>query len=273
MTEQASRASPGGDPAGLARDMALLRALSDVERETGEGLGVMQLSVLTGRDKSQVSRALHALEKVGFVERDAVSLRYRLGYGLFVLATRGIDRTLIAVAGPFLADLANEVGETVHLCTLAGVGVLTLETVAPPQHTFRASGWVGQTVPAQQCAVGRVLLGDATRDFVFHRFATTRFRSDAPSDLISSVRDFWTEIERARDLGYATEDEELEADLVGAAAPIRNEHGRIIGALCVSAPKERQGAHLDSMGRAAQASALGVSMALGWGDTSTDGTE
>jgi len=91
--------------------MALLRALSDVERETGEGLGVMQLAAITGRDKSQVSRALHALEKVGVVERDAITLRYRLGYGLYVLATRGIDRTLISVASPFLADAASELHE------------------------------------------------------------------------------------------------------------------------------------------------------------------
>ncbi len=263
MTERTSRAS-GGVPAGLARDVALLRALSDVERETGEGLGVMQLAAKTGRDKSQVSRALHALEKVGFVERDAVSLRYRLGYGLFVLATRGIDRDLITIASPFLSDLAAEVGETVHLCTLAGVGVLTLESVAPPQHTFRASGWVGQTVPAQQCATGRVLLGDATRDFVFQRFATTRFRSDSPSHLISSVRDFWAQIELARDRGFATEDEELEEGLVGAAAPIFNKLGRIAGALCVSAPKERQGARLEALGAATHDAALGVSVALGW---------
>lgn len=244
--------------------MALLRSLSDVERETGEGLGVMQLAALTGRDKSQVSRALHALEKVGFVERDSVTLRYRLGYGLFVLATRGIDRNLIAVAEPFLADLAADVGETAHLCTLAGVGVLTIESVAPPHHTFRASGWVGQTVPAHRSCAGRVLLGDATRDFVYQRFATTRFRSDAPSRLITNVRDFWREIEIARDRGFATEDEELEADLVAAAAPIRDDRGRIVGAICVSAPKERQGEHLEALGSVTRHAANGVSLALGW---------
>jgi len=249
--------------------MELLRALSDVERETGEGLGVMQLAARTGRDKSQVSRALHALEKVGFVERDAVSLRYRLGYGLFVLATRGIDRSLISVTAPFLAELAEELGETTHLCTLAGVGVLTLESVAPAQHEFRAAGWVGQTSPAQHCAVGRVLLGDATRDFVYHRFATTRFRSDSPSTLISNVRDFWTQIERARALGYATEDEELEAGLVGAAAPVRNDAGRIVGAICVSAPKDRQGEHLDALGRATAQAARRASVALGWDESAT----
>ena len=244
--------------------MALLRALSDVERETGEGLGVMQLAALTKRDKSQVSRALHALEKVGFVERDAVTLRYRLGYGLFVLATRGIDRRLISVAWQFLSDAANDLHETVHLCSLAGVGVLTLESVAPPEHTFRASGWVGQTVPAQQCAVGRVLLGDATRDFVFQRFATTRFRSDSPSQLITNVREFWSEIERARERGYAIEDEELEAELVGAAAPIRNEQGRIVAAVCTSAPKHRRGESLDELAAVVVRAGLDVSVALGW---------
>ncbi len=244
--------------------MALLRALSDVERETGEGLGVMQLAASTGRDKSQVSRALHALEKVGFVERDAVTLRYRLGYGLFVLATRGIDRRLISVASPFLADAAEELHETVHLCTLAGVGVLTLESVAPPEHMFRASGWVGQTVPAQHCATGRVLLGDATRDFVFQRFATTRFRSESPSQLITSVRDFWAEIERARALGYATEVEELEVNLVGAAAPIRNDQGRIVAAVCTSAPKDRRGDDLNALAEVVVRAANEVSIALGW---------
>jgi len=244
--------------------MALLRALSDVERETGEGLGVMQLAAATGRDKSQVSRALHALEKVGVVERDAVTLRYRLGYGLFVLATRGIDRQLIAVASPFLADAAAELHETVHLCTLAGVGVLTIETVAPPEHEFRASGWVGQTVPAQHCAIGRVLLGDATRDFVYQRFATTRFRSDSPSKLITSVREFWTEIERAKQRGYATEVEELEADIVGAAAPIRDSRGRIVAAMCVAAPKDRRINDLDVLAEVVVRAANGVSLALGW---------
>ena len=244
--------------------MALLRALSDVERETGEGLGVMQLAASTGRDKSQVSRALHALEKVGVVERDAITLRYRLGYGLYVLATRGIDRNLIAVASPFLADAASELHETVHLCTLAGVGVLTIETVAPAEHEFRASGWVGQTVPAQHCAVGRVLLGDATRDFVYQRFATTRFRSDSPSQLITSVRDFWTEIERAREQGYAIEVDELEADIVGAAAPIRNDRGRIVAAICTVAPKERRANDLDTLAEVMVRSAGDVSLALGW---------
>lgn len=262
--EPTSRASSGGVPAGLARDTALLRALSDAERESGQGLGVMQLAAATGRDKSQVSRALHALEKVGFVERDAVTLRYRLGYGLFVLATRGIDRRLIEVSLPYMADLASTIHETTHLCTLAGVGVLTLESVAPPEHTFRASGWVGQTVPAHRCAVGRVLLGDTTHDFVHQRFATTRFRSDAPSRLITSVRDFWAEIERARRLGYATEDEELEAGLVGAAAPIRDASGRIVAAICTSAPKNRRGDSLDELGAAVRDSALEVSTALGW---------
>lgn len=248
----------------MARDMALLRALSDVERETGEGLGVMQLAASTGRDKSQVSRALQALEKVGVVERDATSLRYRLGYGLFVLATRGIDRQLISVASPFLSDAADELSETVHLCTLAGVGVLTIETVAPPEHTFRASGWVGQTVPAQHCATGRVLLGDATRDFVYQRFATTRFRSEAPSQLIKGIRDFWTEIERAREMGYATEVEELEAGLVGASAPVRDDAGRIVASICTTAPLERRGDELDTLAEVVVRAAEGVSFALGW---------
>ena len=119
-------------------------------------------------------------------------------------------------------------------------------------------------MPAQHCATGRVLLGDATRDFVYQRFATTRFRSESPSQLITSVRDFWTEIERARQQGYATEVEELEAGLVGAAAPIRNDRGRIVAAICTSAPKDRRENELEVLAEAVVRTANDVSLALGW---------
>ena len=249
-------------PAGLARDMALLRALSEAERETGDGLGVMRLAERTGRDKSQVSRALTALEKVGFVERDPSSLRYRLGYGLYVLATRGIERELISVAHPHLQRLADDLGETSFLCVLAGDGVLTLDSVSPPHHTFR-SGWVGRIAPAHRCAIGRVLLGDCSKDFVFNRFATTRFRTDAPSNLIHSVRSFWEQIQVAREVGYAEEDEELEADLVGAAAPVFDGKGKLVAGICTSAPKQRHLDRLTPMAKRVKAAADAVTADLG----------
>ncbi len=244
--------------------MALLTALSESERETGDGLGVMGLAERTGRDKSQVSRALHALEKVGFVERDPVTLRYRLGYGLFLLATRGIDRNLIQIGGPHLEAFSAETGETSHLCVLAGVGLLTIHSVSPPDHQFRAVGWVGQTVPAHRCSAGRAVLMDANQDFILSKFARVRFKWDAPKTVVSNPRTLHEQILIDRAQGYALEDEEFEADIVGAAAPIRNREGRILASLAVSAPKERKGGdRLHELGAAVKAAAEGISAALG----------
>jgi DNA-binding IclR family transcriptional regulator len=70
---------------GLRRDLDLLEALASPEAQRAGGLGVVRLAQLTGREKSQVSRALKALAEEGIVERDPDTLGYRLGWRLFSL--------------------------------------------------------------------------------------------------------------------------------------------------------------------------------------------
>jgi IclR family transcriptional regulator, KDG regulon repressor len=77
---------------------------------------------IVNREKSQVSRALRALEECGLVERDPLSREYRLGWQVFSLAARVADRRLLQEAQPVLRSLATELGETVHLCRLTPNG-------------------------------------------------------------------------------------------------------------------------------------------------------
>src|ERR671934_811991 len=116
---------------GLRRDLELLWGLASDQARSRGGLGVVRLAELVGRDKSQVSRALRALEEAGLVERDPDTLEYRLGWQLFALAARSGEPRLLTAAPGALRELVHRLGESAHLCVLQGVQVLTLMTESP----------------------------------------------------------------------------------------------------------------------------------------------
>ena len=65
-------------PTSLARALAIMVALGSPEATDGDGLGVVRIARLIGREKSQVSRTLKALAEAGFVTRD----KFRIGRAL-----------------------------------------------------------------------------------------------------------------------------------------------------------------------------------------------
>lgn len=248
---------------GLARDMAFLEHLADAEAAGEGGLGVARLAERTGREPSQVSRALVRLAEAGLVARDGPARSYRLGPGLFGLAARVIDGRLLAAAAEPMRHLTAELDETVHLCVLRGDDVVTLRTEAPA-HRFRASGWIGVPVPAPCTSAGRALLIDVPDAELRRRFTDHAFPSRGPRSRVRDVASLVAVIAEVRGLGHATVDQEFEPDVAGVSAPIRNARGGVVAALNVSAPAGRLGARLSEAGRMAQRHADDVSAAMGW---------
>lgn len=267
------RMPPTASRGGLVRDLDLLRALAALPLEA-TGMGVMDLAAVAGRDKSQVSRAMRALESVGIVERDPSTREYRLGSEFFSLATRAGPNRLLQTAPHYLQALAGQLDETVHLCVLAGTGVVTAATAPALSHRFRVGGWEGEIVPAHCTSAGRVLLCDADFAFIEQRFSDVVFNPVGPKARVRDAFDLWATITEARARGYAIVDEEFEADLVGVSAPVRDHHGRIVGAINVSArasrsagghpiPTDRQQVRLHQMGRLCRDVSTQLSRALG----------
>lgn len=258
---------------GLVRDLELLRVLAALPLEE-TGMGVMDLSAAVDRDKSQVSRAMRALESVGIVERDPCTREYRLGSEFFVLASRAGPNRLLQTAPHYLHALAQQLDETVHLCVLAGTGVITAATAPAISHRFRAGNWEGEIVPAHCTSAGRVLLSDADFAFIEQRFSDVTFEPIGPNARVHDPFELWDTIIEARRRGYAVVDEEFEADLVGASAPVRDHHRRIVGAINVSArasrsaggttiPVDQKQVRLHEMGRLCREASMELSRALG----------
>lgn len=268
---------------GLARDLEIIELLGGPAAAENDGLGVVQVAQLTGRDKAVVSRSLATLADTGIIERDENTLSYRLGARLYALAARTSESRLVSESRAHLRRVALATRETTHLCVLRGGNVLTVLSELSP-HEFRTIGWEGVTTAAWRTPSGRVLLSDWDRaslsrwydehgrdlpivgptDPVMARAGFSVL--PAPPDDKAVVTDFSSlldELARIRSRGYATLDEELELGVVGASAPVRDFNGRIIAAMNVSAPKARIGDRLQSLGKFVASAADELSRQLG----------
>jgi len=246
----------------LGRGLDILLALDSEEVAASGGLGVVRIAKQVGREKSQVSRALKTLGDKGLVERDPLTLDYRLGWRLFALAAQAGERRLLTAAPGVLGGLVKSLGETVHLSVLEGTEVLTVVSRAPDR-AVTATDRSGLRTPASCTSSGRALLLDHERadlDALFERAELRAPGPGAPGDL----DELFDRIRAARGTGYALADEEFEVGLVGAAAPIRDFRGLIVAALNVSAPKFRFAESLEQAGREIKGAADELSNRLGF---------
>jgi DNA-binding IclR family transcriptional regulator len=220
---------------GLQSVRRALRAL-ELIAEAGD-LGVTELGRRLGVHKATASRLVATLAERGLVERDPLSERYRLGFGLIRLAgaaMAGLD--LVRSAHPILEDLADRTRETVNLGVLSGDAVVYIDQVAGARSIVAVS-WVGRRTPLHCTSNGKVLLAylpEHDRERLLSR-PLERATEHTVIDP-DRIREQLREIERR---GYATTMEELEEGLNAVAAPIRTVDGDVTAALSVSGPAFR----------------------------------
>jgi IclR family acetate operon transcriptional repressor len=240
------------------------RALRALELIAEEGeLGVTDLGRGLGVHKATASRLAATLADGGLIERDPVSDRYRLGFGLIRLvgaAMASID--LVRTAHPVLEELADRTRETVNIGVLSGSGVVYVDQVSSA-HLVASTNWVGRRTPLHASSSGKVLLAhmpEAERQPVLARpleAVTPRTATD-PAALLR-------QLEEVRARGYATIRDELEQGLNAVAAPVRQLSGEVVAALSVSGPSFRvRAVDLPRLGRLAIDAAGAVSRRLGW---------
>src|SRR4051794_11653677 len=245
----------------LERMIDILTALGEPESARTGGLGVVRISELVGREKSQVSRALRTLAQAGLVERDAATREYRLGWRLFALAARVADQRLMDLGPPVLHRLVAALRETAHLSVLDGGDVVTVLSEASPR-AVRAIEWTGRAVPAHCTSAGRALLLDHDAAALRALLGSDELAAPGPR-APRAVGELARRIEAARPRGLAVVEDEFEPGLVGVGAPVRDFRGRIVAALNVSAPKFRLGRRLGAAGREVKAAADELSARLG----------
>lgn len=212
--------------------------------------GVMEESRLP---KSTAARVLRALERNGLAQRQPGG-GFRPGPVLVAYAHRDASvGDLAALARPFLEELGQATGETVNVAIPTPSGVTRLAQV-DSTHPLGAGNWVGSRIPIHASSMGKVFMAFGAAQPPFGRLARLGPNS------ITTMDELLAELERVRELGYATTWEELEAGLCSTAAPVRGTKGTVIAAISVSAPTVRtSGERLVELSHAAAATARALS--------------
>jgi DNA-binding IclR family transcriptional regulator len=245
------------------------RALSALELVADAGeIGVSELGRQLGVHKATASRLAAVLAERGLLERDPVSERYRIGFGLVRLAgaaMSGLD--LVRLARPILETLAERSREASNLGVRSGDDVVYVDQIAGSRAIVTVS-WVGRRTPLHCTSNGKVLLAWADEQ---DRERVLAGRLEAfTSHTVTDADALRTELGVIRRRGFAQAIEELEDGLNAVAAPVRQADGRVIAALGVSGPAFRMHAvDVPRIGLLTAEAAQAVSRQLGYVERGT----
>jgi len=140
---------------------------------------------------------------------------------------------------PYLEDLSQRRGETVHLITLHHADAVFVESVEA-RTALRVGSRLGSSMPASCVSGGKVLLAALSDDEVMSRFPL----EELPTLTGRSLRtrsELLDELKSVRRRGYASNVGESEPDVSGVAVPIVDlaRPGGLSLALAVAAPRSR----------------------------------
>ena len=158
------------------------------------------------------------------------------------LARRSLGLTDIAL--PVMTELSDAVHETVLLTRLVDDVVCCLDRVESQVHRVRISYERGTTLPLNAGASALVLLAfsDPRETRAILRGAPLRKFTSAT---LTNVGQLMTRLAQIRQDGYSVTRSELDHDVLGIAAPVRNGSDQVVAAVSVAALASRVSTQLE----------------------------
>ncbi len=182
----------------LDKSIALLRSVA------AGASSLAELVAATGVPRATGHRLLVALEAHGLVRRDAGG-RFAPGFALMALGAAAADAfPLATAAGPALARLRDETGESAQLYVRQGDRRICVASLDAPRE-LRTIVPVGAALPLDRGSAGKVLRDDPVIG-----------------------RSGWAESVAEREIGVAS-----------VSAPVLDAAGVVVAAVSVSGPIER----------------------------------
>lgn len=239
MAGQDRRNSTGATSQYRDRNSTADRALDILGLFAPDRLLVTGQEVATelGSARSTAYRYLQSLVATGFIEESHQG-GFRLGprvLELARLARKGYG--LSEVSLPVMDDLCQRMGETVLLTRRAGGNAVCLER-SEPDHPARVSYERGSILPINAGASALVLLAWLPGDQV-EALLTAHPLVRFTSKTLTEVDQLTARLATIREEGYCVSRGELDENIVGIAAPVRDSRGNVAAALSLAAFEPR----------------------------------
>ncbi len=218
----------------IERMLTLVDALAK-EREP---VSLRQLSQTTGLHPSTAHRILNDMVLARFVDRTEPG-RYRLGMRLLELGN--IVRSRLSVRDAALApmrDLHKSTGQTVNLSVRQGDEIIYVERAYNEFSGVQVVRAIGGRAPLHLTSVGKLFLSiDDPRQVRSYAMRTGLLGHTDNS--ITELARLEKELSQVRARGYSRDNEELEVGVRCIAAAIRDDDGKVVAGLSLTAPADR----------------------------------
>src|SRR5215218_1754111 len=218
----------------IERMIGLLDALADYP----DPVSLKELSAVTGLHPSTAHRILNDLVVKRFVDR-AEAGSYRLGMRLLELGNVVKSRLNVREAAlDFMRALHRKTHQTVNLSVRQGDEIVYIDRAFSERSGMQVVRAIGGRAPLHLTSTGKLFLSvDDTK--AVRAYATRTGLAGHNKNSITDLAKLERELSLVRARGYARDNEELELGVRCMAAGIRDDSGKLIAGLSISAPADR----------------------------------
>ncbi len=218
----------------IERMVALLDALA----AHPDPISLKELAVATGLHPSTAHRILNDLVMKRFVDRSEPG-SYRLGMRLLELGNIVKSRINVREAAlDFMRGLHRKTHQTINLSVRQGDEIVYIDRSFSERSGMQVVRAIGGRAPLHLTSTGKLFLSLDDAKAV-RAYATRTGLAGHNKNSITDLAKLERELNQVRTLGYARDNEELELGVRCMAAGIRDDSGRMIAGLSISAPADR----------------------------------
>ncbi len=197
-------------------------------------LSLKEIVERAGLNKSTAFRVVSTLESSGYLDKDPRTKQYQPGLKVLQLGFTAISGLEFRqVAHPYLKKLSAEINETVSLGVLDDMEVIYVDRVRTSRMIVGVVLGLGSRIPAQCASMGKVLLAYLPLNELKARIKKSQLEPCTPNS-ITEPESLKMELASVREMGYSTNNEELEIGLRAVAAPVWNHNEQVVAAINVS---------------------------------------
>ena len=218
----------------IERMISLLDALAQYP----DPVSLKELATVTGLHPSTAHRILNDMVLKRFVDR-ADQGSYRLGMRLLELGNIVKSRLNVREAAlDFMRGLHRKTHQTINLSVRQGDEIVYIDRAFSERSGMQVVRAIGGRAPLHLTSTGKLFLSiddpKAVRAYAI-RTGLAGHNKNSITDQIKLER----ELSLVRARGYARDNEELELGVRCMAAGIRDDSGKLIAGLSISAPADR----------------------------------
>lgn len=200
-------------------------------------LGITEISVKLGLNKSNVHNIISTFEKMGYIDKKKENDKYRLGLKIMHLSH------VLSTTMPFhnivhrcLKELSTKIEEIVYFGIPSDGNVVYLDG-SFPENMYNTRWVQGMSAPLVCTGIGKAMLAHMDEEFVESLLAKPLARYTDYT--ITDPDKLKEELELTRKRGYSIDNMEHEYGVKCVGVPVLNEFGGLVGALSTTGPSLR----------------------------------